>query len=130
MQKSANICISVLMKLKHIPVEEIIKSIANFDNKLFDEVILENLLNNLPTTQEKNQLQQTVIQDVALSKADAFYSELICVPKHKERIQCMLLKFNFLDRIAHISKSMYAIMNASTKLRNLIALKEFLNVNF
>lgn len=127
-QKSANISISVLMKLKHIPMEEVMKNLINFDSKIFDEVILENLLSNLPTTQERNRLE-SVPQDIVLSKPDAFCSELICVPKYKERIQCMLLKFNFQDRISHMSKSMFAIMNASTTLRNSAALKEFLNVS-
>ncbi|KAI8883190.1 actin-binding FH2 [Backusella circina FSU 941] len=127
-QKSSNLNISVLARLKHLSMEQIKSGIFNLDEKLFDEVILWNLYHNLPETNEIKSLKEYNPYKDKLSMPDAFCLELIDIPAFKERIESMLLKLTFSDRIAHINKSMRQIMEASDSLKNSEAIKEFLNL--
>lgn len=82
-QKAANITIAVLMKLKKHSIEQIVDRIMQMDESVFDEVMLENLVANLPSPDEKEQLQMAVdlLQDNAektLAKPDLFLSE-VCI---------------------------------------------------
>ncbi|GAN04274.1 hypothetical protein MAM1_0059d03734 [Mucor ambiguus] len=129
-QKAANITIAVLMKLKKYSIEQMVHKIQQMDQAVFDEVILENLIANLPSDEEKKKLHD-VLQDnaeKALAKPDLFLSQIIKIPRHKARVTTMLLKLTWDDRLAHLERSMASIMEASIALRHSASFKEFLNL--
>lgn len=75
-QKSSNLNISVLARLKHLDIEQVKAGIYNLEEKLFDEVMLWNLYHNLPEENEIKSLKEYNQDKEKLSKSDAFCLEV------------------------------------------------------
>ncbi|KAI8100130.1 uncharacterized protein BX664DRAFT_355473 [Halteromyces radiatus] len=132
-RKAYNINIAILAKCKHIPFDEIKRKILAVDEKFCTEILLRNLQLNAPTPEEMGKLSvflKTASEDDLqnLSKPDAFCAEIISIDRFKERIDCMLFKVTFPERITQLGRNMSNVMEASTSLRESKAFKDFLNI--
>jgi hypothetical protein len=54
--------------------------------------------------------------------------QMMKIDRYKERIDHMLFKIEFVEKLRHLSENMNAVLDASTALKESKALKELLNV--
>ncbi|CAO3587923.1 unnamed protein product [Absidia cylindrospora] len=132
-RKAYNINIAILAKCKHISLPEIKQNILTVDEGFCSETLLRNLQLNAPTPEEMGKLSvflKTASEDDIknLSKPDAFCATIMSINRFKERIDCMLFKVTFSERIAQLSQNMSNVMEASTSLKESQAFKDFLNI--
>jgi hypothetical protein len=110
------------------------KKILSVDDKFCTEVMLRNLLANVPSHDEMGKLSvflKTASEEdlQCLSKPDAFCAELISIDRFKERLGNMLFVVTFNERITQLSRNMTNVMEASTNLRESKAFTDFLNAS-
>lgn len=101
--------ITILAKIKHISFQEVAHKILAVDDKLCTEKLLESLLENAPTPEEKGKLKVFVTgaaeEDVELlSKPDAFCVQVMDIERYKERLENMLFRSSFWEKHQHLSR--------------------------
>ncbi|OBZ82725.1 Formin-A, partial [Choanephora cucurbitarum] len=132
-RKAYNISIAVLAKCKHVTFDEFKKKILAVDEKFCTEILLRNLLVNLPSHDEMGKLSVFIKtaseEDLAsLAKPDAFCAEILSIDRVRERITNMLFVNTFNERITQLSKNMSNVMNASTQLKDSQSIRDLLNI--
>ncbi|KAG0914538.1 hypothetical protein G6F33_004165 [Rhizopus arrhizus] len=132
-RKAYNISIAVLAKYKSMSFKEFKKKILAVDERLCTEILLRNLLANIPSHDEMGKLSvflKTASEEdlQCLSKSDAFCAEIMTIDRFKERLTHMLFVTTFHDRVTQLGKNMTNVMDASNNLKESEAFKELLNI--
>ncbi|KAI8145922.1 hypothetical protein BJV82DRAFT_535287 [Fennellomyces sp. T-0311] len=132
-KKIANINITILAKLKHVPFPTIVQKILAVDDTLCTENLLMALQENVPTPDEMGKLSVFVKsaseEDLELlSKPDTFSYEIMKIDRYKERVDNMLFRVTFFEKHKQLSQNMTSILEASTAVKESKSFKELLKL--
>eukprot|EP01105_Mastigella_eilhardi_P025736 TRINITY_DN7103_c0_g1_i1.p1 TRINITY_DN7103_c0_g1~~TRINITY_DN7103_c0_g1_i1.p1 ORF type:complete len:1132 (-),score=394.00 TRINITY_DN7103_c0_g1_i1:63-3458(-) len=136
-KKSNNISI-VIGRIK-IAYAEVVRAIMHLDEKILSPEFVSGLLKVVPTPEETEQLKQYPDSPATLDKPEQFLLELMAVPRLQGRLEVILFRQQFNDRLSDIQPLCKNIIQAcnqlssSTKLMGLLeqvlAIGNFINCN-
>uniref|UniRef100_A0A7S2RF41 FH2 domain-containing protein n=1 Tax=Mucochytrium quahogii TaxID=96639 RepID=A0A7S2RF41_9STRA len=113
--RSNNISI-VLSRMKGVTAAVVRKCVCSLDIDE-DEVSIEDLrsvLNLMPTPEEENVLKAYKGERNILGKAEAYFMELMDIPRYKQRVKCFLYKMKFEDLFEDASMD-FKMINSACK---------------
>ncbi|KAI7867438.1 hypothetical protein BDF14DRAFT_1968074 [Spinellus fusiger] len=132
-KKAININISLLAKLKHLSLDEMVGKIKMVDDTICTEVVLLSLQANIPTPEEQGRLSvfvKSASEDSLenLSQPDQFCAKIMEIERFKERIDNMLFRATFWEKHHQLAQNMSSVLEASLALKESQSFKELLKL--
>ncbi|ORZ09817.1 formin homology 2 domain-domain-containing protein [Absidia repens] len=117
---------------KRLPLDQFRSRMLTMDDDLNDEELLMALLKFAPTKDEIKNLTPYVNapseQVLALSLPDQFCLQMMTIPRFTERLECMIFRASFKDRLQRLRHQMDNVKQASVSLYGASSFKELLQL--
>ncbi|KAJ3049045.1 Diaphanous [Rhizophlyctis rosea] len=124
--------ISIMLGRIKLPYDQIRKFIIEMDTNQLPEPMVKQFLAAVPTNEEVETLKEFVggneakLKDVG--KAELFLWEMTKVPRLEQRLNAMLFKLRFLERVSDIRPDIAVLQKAATQLKSSKKLAQHLEI--
>ncbi|KAJ2962598.1 hypothetical protein NQZ79_g2242 [Umbelopsis isabellina] len=129
--KSRNINLAILPKIKSMPFSEVRQKIMQVDDAFCTEIFLSNLLAFAPTNDDdlntmEKYLKKTDEECEELDLPEQLIIHMKRMYRYEPRLIHMQFRLTFLDRFDQLRDNMTVVLEASTSIRNSNSFKELL----
>ncbi|OBZ82693.1 Delphilin, partial [Choanephora cucurbitarum] len=129
-RKAYSISIFLASMPKEFEVQKLASYILSLSPMIMQEHVLVNLIKFAPDQDEAEKIEKyAASSDMSkLSLPDQLSFYMLSIPQFKARIQCLMFKVTFWDRIDHLEKNMEYLLSASTSLQQAKKFKKLLQM--
>ena len=121
--------LSILLRHLKLPVEQIKEAVLSCDNSLLSEQHWRQMEAFAPDQRECASYAQVDLTTFsAMGVADKFSCEMSTVPLYRERLQSIIFKMHFKEKVDEIKPDLEKIIEASMQLQNSKNLKRILEI--
>ncbi|ORY08436.1 FH2-domain-containing protein [Basidiobolus meristosporus CBS 931.73] len=113
-----------LGRVRHLPPEKIREAIVNMNENIITELMLHQLLQYIPSAEEKGLLAEYKDNPEKLAKPDAFCVEMMKIDRYEQRLRAMHFKSTYFEKA---SKALQNSQNFPKLLEIILVVGNFMN---
>ncbi|KAJ2964866.1 hypothetical protein NQZ79_g408 [Umbelopsis isabellina] len=131
-KKAYNLNIFIGSLVKQVPFDQIKSKLLSMDSIFDDEQLLANLIRFEPSEKEKQDLlkhqNDSNTKQQELSIPDRFCLDMSSIERYHQRLESMLFKVTFQEKIRHVEQRLDAVFNASKSVKNATSFTDLLTL--